>query len=237
MGWMNDTLEYIQKSPKERENDPNKITFPMMYNYSENFILPFSHDEVVHLKKPLVWKSTGNESEQFSNLRLLFTYFFGHPGKKLMFMGGEFAETSEWAEDRALHWHLLDHKRHQGIKKLVDDLNRLYKKEESLHQLDKDPNGFEWIALGKEQSSVFSFLRKAKNPANHLLFILNFSDREVSDYSVGPFKGEQYRLVFNSESEYYGGTNNGGHYGLGDEQHVWMEPYSALVLKPESELG
>jgi 1,4-alpha-glucan branching enzyme len=237
MGWMNDTLEYIQKSPAEREGDPNKITFPMMYNYSENFILPFSHDEVVHLKKPLVWKSTGNEEEQFSNLRLLFTYLFGHPGKKLMFMGGEFAETSEWAEDRPLHWHLLDHKRHQGVKKLVDDLNHLYKHEESLHQMDKDPNGFEWITLGKEQPSVFSFLRKAKDPANHLLFILNFSDRQVSDYSVGPFKGEQYRIVFNSESEYYGGVDNGGHYGVGEEQHVWMEPYSALVLKPERELG
>ena len=232
MGWMNDTLEYIQKKPEERKDDPNKITFPMMYNDSENFVLPFSHDEVVHLKKPLVWKSAGNEPEQFSNLRLLFAYFFGHPGKKLLFMGGEFAETSEWAEDRALHWHLLDHRRHQGVQKLVKDLNGLYKKEESLYQVDKDPKGFEWVALGKERPSVFSFLRKAQDPANHLLFLFNFSDQRVEDYSVGPFQGEQYEVILNSESEYYGGDNKGGHYGLGADQHVWMPPFSALILKP-----
>lgn len=236
MGWMNDTLEYIQKNPDGRKGDSNKITFPMMYNESENFILPFSHDEVVHLKKPLVWKSSGNESEQFANLRLLFTYFYGHPGKKLLFMGGEFAETSEWAEDRALHWHLLDHDRHQGIKKLVEDLNALYHHEPALHQLDKDAAGFEWISLGKERVSVFSFLRKAQNPANHLLFILNFSGQKIEYYSVAPFQGEQYEIVLNSESEYYGGTNEGGHHGLGADQHVWMEPFSALVLKPVREV-
>ncbi|MEL7833347.1 1,4-alpha-glucan branching protein GlgB [Fodinibius sp. Rm-B-1B1-1] len=237
MGWMNDTLEYIQKSAGQRSNDPNKITFPMMYNESENFVLPFSHDEVVHLKKPLVWKSSGDEPEQFANLRLLFTYFYGHPGKKLLFMGGEFAETSEWAEDRSLHWHLLEHNRHQGIKKLVDDLNALYKYEPALHQLDKDPAGFEWIALGKERPSVFSFLRKAQNPADHLLFILNFSDQNVENFSVGPFQGEQYEIILNTESEYYGGTNEGGHYGLGANQHVWMEPFSALVLKPIQQIS
>ncbi|MGM0546226.1 MAG: 1,4-alpha-glucan branching protein GlgB [Bacteroidota bacterium] len=233
MGWMNDTLEYIQKDPEGRSQDPNKITFPMMYNYSENFVLPFSHDEVVHLKKPMVWKSTGNENEQFANLRLLFTYFFGHPGKKLLFMGGEFAETSEWAEDRPLHWHLLDHKRHQGVKRLVDDLNQLYRYEKSLHEQDREAEGFEWIALGDNPPSVFAFLRKASSPENHLLFVLNFSDVPISDYRVGPFKGEQYRIILNSESEYYGGTNKGGHHGLGGDQHLWMEPYSALVLKPD----
>lgn len=236
MGWMNDTLEFLQKDPGQREHDPNKITFPMMYNYSENFVLPLSHDEVVHLKKPLVWKSTGNEAEQFANLRLLFTYMFCHPGKKLLFMGGEFAETSEWAEDRPLHWHLLDHGRHEGVKKLVDDLNNLYRNELALHQMDKEEEGFEWIELGKRTPLLFAFLRKAEDPSNHLLVVLNFSNQRVDDYHLGPFDGVQYRIVFNSDSEHYGGANYGGHFGKMEHQHIWMKPYSGLVLKPEPQI-
>lgn len=232
MGWMNDTLEFIQKAPEERQQDPNKITFPMMYNYSENFVLPLSHDEVVHLKKPLVWKSTGSETEQFANLRVLFTYLYGHPGKKLLFMGGEFAETSEWAEDRALHWHLLDHERHQGIKQLVDDLNTLYRHEKALHQQDRDAEGFEWVELGQRSPSLFAFLRKAQDASDHLLFVFNFADQEVDNLHLGPFKGIQYRIVLNSDSEHYNGKNRGGHYGDGEEQYIWMPPYSTLVLKP-----
>lgn len=236
MGWMNDTLSFIKKSPEERKQDPNKITFPMMYNYSENFVLPFSHDEVVHLKKPLVWKSYGNEKKQFANLRLLFTYMYGHPGKKLLFMGGEFAETSEWAEDRALHWHLLDYERHQGIKNLVDDLNALYGREKALFQQDQESEGFEWIELGRRTPSLFAFLRKAQDPSDHLLFVLNFSDQEIANYHLGPFEGVQYRIIFNSDSEYYGGTNDGGHWGMGEDQHIWMNRYSALILKPDEKV-
>lgn len=233
MGWMNDTLEYLKKNQEARRRDPNKITFPMMYNYSENFVLPLSHDEVVHLKKPLVWKSPGSEKEQFANLRLLFTYMYGHPGKKLLFMGGEFAETNEWAEDRSLHWYLLDHKRHQGVKKLVDDLNHLYTKEQSLHQLDRESDGFEWIEAGHRTAGLFAFLRKSENPANHLLFILNFSDQKIDNHYLDCFNGANYRLIFNSDSGYYGGKNRGGHHGEGEEQHVWMEPFSGLILKPK----
>ena len=233
MGWMNDTLDFVEQEPRQRQQDPNKITFPMMYNYSENFVLPLSHDEVVHLKKPLVWKSSGNEDEQLANLRLLFSYMFSHPGKKLLFMGGEFAETSEWSEDRALHWHLLDHERHQGIKKLVDDLNTLYRKEPALHQMDKEPEGFEWIELGKQSSSLFAYLRKAEDPSNHVLVVLNFSDQKIGDYHLGPFDGQQYQIIFNSDSEHYGGDNGGGHFGEGSEQYIWMNKYSALMLKPE----
>lgn len=232
MGWMNDTLEFIQKDSKARAHDLNKITFPMMYNYSENFVLPFSHDEVVHLKKPLVWKSPGSESEQFANLRLLFTYMYGHPGKKLLFMGGEFAETSEWAEDRSLHWHLLDHERHQGMKRLVDDLNTLYRRERALHELDREAEGFEWIELGKRTPSLFAFLRKAEDPTDHLLFVLNFSGKHISDYHLGPFDGVQYRIIFNSDSKHYDGYNRGGHAGDREQQHIWMDGFSALILKP-----
>ena len=237
MGWMNDTLDYIKKTSDERKHNPNKITFPMMYNYSENYVLPLSHDEVVHLKKPLVWESSGTDPEKFANLRLLFTYLYGHPGKKLLFMGGEFAESSEWAEDRGLHWHLLDYDRHHGVKNLVDDLNDLYTGEPSLHQMDRDSDGFEWIELGRRTDSLFVFLRKAQDPSDHLLFVLNFSDQKIDDYHLGPFEGVQYHLIFNSDSEYYGGSNNGGHFGQGNEQHVWLDPYSALILKPADKMN
>lgn len=237
MGWMNDTLEYIRKSPDERAQDTNKITFPMMYNYSENFVLPFSHDEVVHLKKPLVWKSYGDETEQFANLRLLFTYLYGHPGKKLLFMGGEFAETSEWAEDRALHWNLLDYERHQGVKRLVDDLNTLYCREQAMYQQDREEEGFEWIELGKQTPSLFAFLRKAKNPSDHLLFVLNFSDQKVEDYKLGPFETVRYQIVFNSDSEHYDGTNRGEIYQNENVQNIWMAPFSALILKPIDQIS
>jgi 1,4-alpha-glucan branching enzyme len=232
MGWMNDTLEYLQKEPMGRNDDPNKITFPMMYNYSENFVLPLSHDEVVHLKRPLVRKSPGTESEQFANLRLLFTYMYGHPGKKLLFMGGEFAETSEWAEDRALHWYLLDHGRHRGMKRLVDDLNDLYRREKALFEIEREGDGFEWIELGRRMPSLFAFLRKAEDPSDHLLFVLNFSNHQINDYHLGPFEGVQYKIVFNSDSKYYGGANQGGHFGEGAGQHIWMNPFSAMILKP-----
>lgn len=232
MGWMNDTLSYLEEEPDERRQDPNKITFPMMYNYSENFVLPLSHDEVVHEKKPLVWKGSGNEYEQFANLRLLYTYLYGHPGKKLLFMGAEFAETSEWAEDRSLHWHLLDHDRHQGVKQLVDDLNELYQNEKALHQLDREADGFEWIELGEQTPSLFAFLRKAKDASDHLLFALNFSDREIEDYQLSCFQGVQYHTVLNSDSRFYGGSNEGGHYGQMGNQSLHLKPFSAIILKP-----
>ncbi|WP_138430895.1 1,4-alpha-glucan branching protein GlgB [Fodinibius saliphilus] len=237
MGWMNDTLEYFEKSPWERAGNSNKITFPMMYNYSENFVLPLSHDEVVHMKRPLLLKGSGSKKEQFSNLRLLYTYMYGHPGKKLLFMGGEFAETSEWSEGRGLHWHLLDHKQHRGVKQLVTKLNLLYQNEPAMHQYDREADGFEWIELGEETPSVFAFLRKAEAPSNHLLFVFNFSDHEITDYSLGPFLGVQYRTIFNSNSHFYGGDNGGGHYGSMEGQYIWLSSFSALILKPEREMS
>lgn len=232
MGWMNDTLSYIKKGPDQRREDPDKITFPMMYNYSENFLLPFSHDEVVHLKNPMVWKSYGDEDQQFANLRLLYTYLYTHPGKKLMFMGNEFAETSEWAEDHALHWHLLDHRRHEGVRRLVGDLNHLYREEQSLHQIDRESEGFEWIELGRDTGGLFAYLRKAKDPANHTLAVLNFNEYEVVNYHLGPFDGVQYQVVFNSDSEYYGGANRGGHYGKMGKQYMSIPPFTGFILKP-----
>ncbi|HEX6983076.1 MAG TPA: 1,4-alpha-glucan branching protein GlgB [Balneolaceae bacterium] len=231
MGWMNDTLSYITQSREEREQNPEKITFPMVYNQSENFVLPLSHDEVVHLKKPLLKKSPGNESEQFANLRLLLTYLFTHPGKKLLFMGGEFGETREWDENRALNWQLLEQHSHRGIKRLVDDLNRLYQTEKALYQTDRQQEGFKWVETGENLPSLFAFLRKAEESSNQLLVVLNFSRHEVKNFHLAIFDNLQADLIFNSDSKYYGGADGGGLFGKGNEQYVCLEPFSALTLK------
>lgn len=233
MGWMNDTLSYMEMNVKGRYHNPRKITFPMVYAMHEHFILPLSHDEVVHLKKPLAYKSPGQHEEQFANLRLLFSYMMGHPGKKLIFMGGEFAQTSEWAEDRQLDWHLLNYTPHEGCKRLVSDLLDIYKKEKALFEQENNYQNFEWIHLGNEHGGLFSFLRKAKDPQNHLFFILNFSDNEIFDYSPGPFEGTNYKLLINTESEYYGGSNRGSLSEPipGYRQVSGLAPFSALILK------
>src|SRR5699024_5589713 len=179
MGRMNDTLDYMEENTDEREKNQEKVTFPMMYNYSENFLLPFSHDEVVHMKSPMVWKSWGNEYQQFANLRLLLTYLFTHPGKKLLFMGGEFGETAEWNENHGLNWPLMQQPQHQGIKNLVADLNRLYKNEAALHNADRQPEGFEWIETGRGIPALFAFLRRDVTDFNTLLVMLNFSEKSV----------------------------------------------------------
>ena len=231
MGWMNDTLSYMEMGPDRRKENPRKITFPMVYATHEKFVLPLSHDEVVHLKKPLVKKSPVSENEQFANLRLLYVYMLGHPGKKLLFMGGEFAQTSEWTEDQSLDWHLLEHDRHRGVQKLVADLMQLYQNEPALFERDYHAENFEWIDLSDQRPGFFSFLRKAENPADHMFFMLNFSNQKIDDYVPGPFEGMQYELVINTESTYYGGTNVGGHGGKDGDQTAWLAPYSGLILK------
>lgn len=231
MGWMNDTLSYMEMGVKQRERNPRKVTFPMVYATDEKFVLPLSHDEVVHLKKPLVKKSPVKDVEQFANLRLLYTYMLGHPGKKLLFMGGEFAQTSEWTEDKSLEWSLLQYDRHKGIQKLVNDLMTLYKNEPALFEREYDGESFEWIDLSDRRPGLFSFLRKANEPSNHLFFILNFTNHKIDDYAPGPFEGVEYELVINTESIYYGGTNTGGHGGKKKEQRIWLAPFSGLILK------
>ncbi|HET6527593.1 MAG TPA: 1,4-alpha-glucan branching protein GlgB [Balneolaceae bacterium] len=228
MGWMNDTLSYITKDEKERKQEPGKITFPMMYNQSEYFVLPLSHDEVVHLKKPLLKKSPGSGHEQFANLRLLLSYLFTHPGKKLLFMGDEFGETREWDENRALDWPLLEKNAHRGIKNLLDDLNRLYKREKALHQTDREETNFEWIETGKDIPSLFAFLRKSEDSSIQVLIVLNFSENEVKSFAPAVFDSLQFDVIFNSDSEYYAGTNGGGFI---EEGKLSLEPFSALILK------
>lgn len=233
MGWMNDTLTYMEKKPSKRLKDPEKITFPMVYAMHEKFVLPLSHDEVVHMKKPLVFKSPGSDEDKFANLRLLLTYQYGHPGKKLLFMGGEFAQTSEWAEDRPLEWYLLEYERHQGVQNLAKDLLKLYKNEKALHELDHSFEGFEWIDLGEHPPGLFSFLRKAHNPENHLFFMLNFSGSTIENYLPGPFKGRQYEMVLNSNSAHYGGHNWGGIWQEDQHQRISISNYTGIILKPK----
>ncbi len=231
MGWMNDTLSYMEMDVKGRLKNPRKITFPMVYAMHEKFVLPLSHDEVVHLKKPLAYKSPGRHEQQFANLRLLFAYMFGHPGKKLLFMGGEFAQTSEWSEDRPLDWHLLQYPPHEGMQRLVSDLLHVYKSEKALYEQDLPHESFEWIQLGEEYGALFSFLRKAEDPSDHLFFILNFSDEEIFDFQPGPFRGSRYKILVNTDSAYYGGQNRGSLSEADEVQVAGIAPYSALVLK------
>lgn len=231
MGWMNDTLSYMEMDVKDRYHNPRKITFPMAYAMHEKFILPLSHDEVVHLKKPLAYKSPGTQEQQFANLRLLFAYMFGHPGKKLLFMGGEFGQTSEWSEDRSLDWHLLQREPHSGMKKLVSDLLDLYSEEKALYEQETQWETFEWIDLGEDRNGLFSFLRKASDPSDHLFFILNFSDNEIFDYQPPPFTGARYKLLVNTDSEYYGGSNGGSVSDPSYQQVAGVAPFSALILK------
>lgn len=231
MGWMNDTLSYIQMDDNDRSRHPENITFPMVYARNERFVLPMSHDEVVHLKKPLVYKSPGTEAEKFANLRLLWAYMFGHPGKKLLFMGGEFAQTSEWSEEGALDWHLLEHEAHKGMRQLVVDLLDLYRNEKVLSARDDSLDGFEWVELGNKKEGFFAFIRKSQTEASHLLFLLNFSSGEIFDYSPEPFGSARYESLINTDSVYYGGRNRGSLSGHGSRQQAGIAPYSALVLK------
>lgn len=203
----------------------------MVYAMSENFVLPLSHDEVVHMKKPLAYKAPGFHEQQFPNLRLLYVYFFGHPGKKLLFMGGEFGQTSEWAEDRSLDWHLLEHGPHQGVKRLFKDLLTLYKEEKSLFRQDNRYEGFEWLDLEDKHGALFTFLRKSDDPSDHLLFILNFSNNMIGDYAPGPFQGGDYHVVLNSDSHFYGGEDRGGMIDR-DNKTIPVAPFSGIILKP-----
>lgn len=235
MGWMNDTLSFMEMEVNQRHENSRKITFPLVYATHEKFVLPLSHDEVVHLKKPLLYKSPVDSAKQFANLRLLYVYMFGHPGKKLLFMGNEFAQDSEWSESKALKWHLLERQEHIGVQKLVSDLLKLYKNQRSLFEWEYDERSFEWVDLGGQNPGLFSFLRKAKDPANHLFFILNFNGYNIGDYMPGLLERVRYTTVINTESGFYGGTNKGGQVEKDHRQVVHLAPFSGLILKPEYE--
>ncbi len=217
MGWMNDTLRYFQKNPVHRKYHHDELTLSLIYAFTENFMLPFSHDEIVHGKGSLVDQMPGDLWQKFANLRLLYAYMWTHPGKKLMFMGCEWGQWNEWNCDSALQWDLLQWDSHRGLQKLVTDLNAIYRQEPALHELDFDGAGFEWIDCQSREASVLGYIRRAKDPKNFVVVCANFTPAVRKDYRLGVPEPGKYREIFNSDSQYYAGTNVGNGMGLDSE--------------------
>ena len=206
MGWMHDTLEYFKKEPIYRKHHQNDITFSMTYAFTENFMLPLSHDEVVYGKRSLLNRMPGDEWQRFANLRLLFSYMFTHPGSKLLFQGGEFGQGEEWNFEQSLDWHLLDYDHHKGVQSLVADINLLYRKEPALHQKQFDEAGFQWIDYSDAENSVLTYIRKGHNTKDDLVVICNMTPMTREAYRIGlPEKGT-FRLIFNSDDTRYSGS-------------------------------
>ncbi|MDC8004642.1 1,4-alpha-glucan branching protein GlgB [Aureisphaera galaxeae] len=206
MGWMHDTLEYFKKEPIYRKHHQNDITFSMTYAFTENFMLPLSHDEVVYGKHSILGRMPGDEWQRFANLRLLYSYMYTHPGTKLLFQGGEFGQHEEWNFQQSLDWHLLEHDYHKGIKDLVSSLNALYKKEKGLHEKQFDAAGFEWIDYNDAENSVLAYLRKGNDEKDTVMVICNMTPMPRENYRIGlPEKGK-YRLIFNSDDAEFLGS-------------------------------
>ncbi len=238
MGWMHDMLGYMSQDPIYRRYHHHRITFSLMYAFSENFILPLSHDEVVHLKKSLLDKMPGDLWRKFANLRAFYSYMYTHPGKKLLFMGGEFGQWREWSEERSLDWHLLDSSKasgqaHRQLQRFVADLNQLYRSEAALHEVDFQWSGFQWIDLHDVEQSTIAFVRRAKDKEDFVVVVCNFTPVPHFGYRVGvPARGEYHELL-NSDSEYYGGSNLGNGLGVPADELAWQgQPYSLLLTLP-----
>ena len=232
MGWMHDTLEYFSKDPIHRKYHHGELTFSLLYAFNENFILPFSHDEVVHGKQSMLSKMPGDAWQKRANLRLLYTYMFMHPGKKLLFMGCEFGQWDEWSHGESLPWHLADYDDHKQIQKLLTDLNQLLKTEAALHQVDFSWEGFEWIDFHDAEQSTLSFLRKTMD-GEKVVVLLNLTSVPREWHRVGLPELGYYQEIFNSDAGYYGGSNMGNCGGVEAEETPWNDrPYSAQVVLP-----
>ncbi|MEO0259109.1 MAG: 1,4-alpha-glucan branching protein GlgB [candidate division WOR-3 bacterium] len=234
MGWMHDTLWYFSRDPIYRKYHHNQLTFSIWYAFTENFVLPLSHDEVVYGKGSLINKMPGDYWQKFANLRLLYGYMFAHPGKKLLFMGGEFAQWEEWYHEKSLDWHLLQFPLHQGIQKWLKDLNNLYRTYPSLYELDFEHSGFEWVDFSDADQSVISFIRRAKKPKEVSLIVCNFTPVPRYNYRIGvPYEG-YWREILNSDAKEYGGSGHGNFGGIHSEQiPMHNKPYSlSLTLPP-----
>lgn len=241
MGWMHDTLDYFKLDPIYRRYEHNRITFSIMYAFSENFVLSLSHDEVVHLKGSMLTKMGGYGMQKFDSLRLLYGYQWTHPGKKLLFMGQEFGQWQEWSETRSLDWDKLEHVPHAGVKAWVRDLNRLYQQQPALYEQDFSWEGFRWIEPNDADNSVLSYIRFAKDPSDFLVVVCNFTPMVRTGYRIGVPEAGLYRELLNSDSEFYGGHNVGNHGGVHaefSESHgfahsltLTLPPLSAIILK------
>ncbi|MDN5216739.1 1,4-alpha-glucan branching protein GlgB [Fulvivirgaceae bacterium BMA12] len=241
MGWMHDTLEYFSKDPIYRQFHQNDITFSLNYAFTENFMLPLSHDEVVHGKGALIERMPGDEWQRFANLRLLYTYMFTHPGTKLLFMGAEIGQTSEWKHDHSVEWHLLDHDPHKGVLQLMTDLNHLYRSEPALYELGFGSSGFEWIDLSDHTNSVLVYIRKGHNPDEYLIVAANFTPTPHQGYRFGVHANKNWKEIFNSDDKKYWGSGlrnkgviktkkeacHGREYAIS----IDLPPLAAVVLK------
>jgi 1,4-alpha-glucan branching enzyme len=227
---MHDILSYMSEDPVHRPYHHNQLTFGMLYAFTENFTLPFSHDEVVHGKGSLVSKMPGDEWQRFANLRLLYTLMYTYPGKKLLFMGCEFGQGTEWSFHKSLDWYVLDYSHHRGVQTLVKDLNHLYKTEPALYQHDFEHQGFEWIDCCDVQQSIISYRRK--HGEDEVLVILNFTPVVRENYRIGVPKAGSYQEIFNSDSSYYDGSNVGNGI-ISSEPKAWMNlPNSISITLP-----
>jgi 1,4-alpha-glucan branching enzyme len=244
MGWMNDTLRYMRRDPIHRCHHHNDLTFSLIYAFTENFALSFSHDEVVHGKGSMIAQMPGDLWQKFANLRLLYAYMWTHPGKKLLFMGGEIGQWNEWDHDGQLQWELLQWRSHDGLKQMVSDLNAIYGREQPLHQVEFEHHGFEWIDCHNASESVLCYLRKARDPEDFLVVALNFTPAVREQYPIGVPNSGWYREIFNSDSEYYGGSNQGNQSGLHADSPGWhgrdyqirvtLPPLGAVIFKPDA---
>jgi 1,4-alpha-glucan branching enzyme len=221
MGWMHDTLAYIARDPVHRRHHQDELTFGLLYAFSENFILPLSHDEVTHGKGSLLAKMPGDAWRRFANLRAYLAFMWTHPGKKLLFMGGEFAQVREWDHESSLDWDLLEQPSHAGVQRLVRDLNALHRSLPALHERDCEPEGFQWIDTGDRAASVVTFLRRGAYPDDFVVAACNFTPVVRRDYRVGVPRGGRYLERLNTDSRHYGG----GDVGNGGE--VWADPAPA----------
>jgi 1,4-alpha-glucan branching enzyme len=242
MGWMHDTLAYLGHDPVHRRYHHDQLTFRTMYALTENFVLPLSHDEVVHGKGSLLGRMPGDEWQRFATLRLLFANMYAQPGKKLLFMGGEFGQWAEWDHDRSLDWHLAGHGLHRGLQQFVSDLNRLYRGEGALFERDTEAAGFEWIDCHDSENSTLSFLRRGRSPDGEVLVVLNFTPLPRSSYRVGAPRGGRWHEVLNSDATSYGGAGFGNlgeveaapvaHHGRPFSLSLTLPPLGALLLRP-----
>ncbi len=245
MGWMHDTLDYFSKDPINRKYHHNQLTFSIWYAFYENFVLPLSHDEVVFGKGSLLRKMPGDDWQKFANLRLLFGYMYGHPGKKLLFMGGEIGQWDEWYHEKSLDWHLLGYQPHREIQRWMKDLNLFYRREPALHEIDFTKEGFEWIDFRDWEGSIISFLRRGKRTDDIILVICNFTPVPRKNYRVGVPRSGFWREVLNSDAKLYGGSGHGNFggveaapvpsYGWERSLSLVLPPLSILFLKSEGQ--
>jgi 1,4-alpha-glucan branching enzyme len=243
MGWMNDTLKYMSEDPIHRKYHHDQMTFGLVYAFNENFVLPLSHDEVVHGKRSLLGRMPGDDWQQFANLRAYFGFMYAHPGKKLLFMGSELAQRKEWNHDRSLDWHLLEHAAHAGVHRFVCDLNGLYRRTPALHEIDFSPDGFEWLDWNDRQNSVLSWLRRGRD-GSHVICITNLTPVVRHAFRIGVPEAGRYGELLNSDDLRYGGSgirnpavvaDAPGVHGRRVSITLQLPPLATIILKRESD--